>query len=367
MSDPRQLSTDAAAGFSIPYVPVNEHRFAATALRGLAANLTAAASSCSDRRSGRIVFLYGSAGVGKSSLLAAYLQQLGESNFPLPVVLITATDLLRLPSRQTDSHHPAVARLLNGETRVLLTCEDVQRFKGHSSAQRRLTRLTDTVINADGAVVFTCRRLPGEIPAVCGRLVSRWRGGVTARVDPPDVSGRRALVRRFFQTRDIHVTEEAVKLLSESATGTLYNLVNRLMKLDTALRHMHSGSLSGKIVRSHFTTLQTDAPPLTISLSKLTASVAREFKVSPAVLRGRSRRAGTVRARRFAMYFARHLAGYSFSQIGRYFGGRNHTTVSYACRQLQQEVLNSASSRSLLEQIRQKLLRMKRESQWNEL
>lgn len=324
-----------------PFLIMPENRFAYTAV----AELRKRAASPPPP-----IYLYGPSGTGKSHLAAlaklfftrlrpdAIVHRLLASEF--------AADLAEASEKQTI--HEFRARF---EGCQLFICEDLHALEGRVESQKQLMLLCDELLANHCQIVWTSRKAPGELTQMLPKLVSRFRGGVTAQVKLPARESRRKLIEHFAKIRQILLQGAAVELLAESLAVSPRELQAAVLQLEALARQGHQ-SLNVDVARRF---LSQDTPRPHISLDEITRAVARQFGVSTKELRSRVRSQGVVAPRQCAMFLARELTDDSLQRIGKYFGDRDHSTVLHACQRVLGLLPDSPALRSQLSQVRSAL------------
>ena len=156
-------------------------------------------------------------------------------------------------------------------------------------------------------------------------LQSRLQAGLAIPVVPPGPAARAIILRRLAGSQGIELSEPLVEFLAEQISGTVPVLAAALVELRMG------GSLSIEAARRWLADRRCQDP----SLQEIARATAQHFSVRLADLRSTARRRVLVIARGVAMYLCRSLTRLSLEQIGSYFGGRDHTTVSHGCRRIE--------------------------------
>ena len=204
------------------------------------------------------------------------------------------------------------------------------------SAQEELVHTLDALVAEGRWVVVTASAAPWELPGIVPMLQSRLTGGLVVRLAPPERETRLALLQQLAALRDIELPEPVAQLLADGLSGTARELAGALLEL--AMPEELSGTRS---VPTTLGTLDLAAARQYLagrsrgrqaSLHEIALATARHFSLRLSDLRSPSRRRALVAARGVAVYLARHVAGQRLEEIGRYFGGRDHTTVMHSYR-----------------------------------
>lgn len=277
-----------------------------------------------------LLVLIGPTGTGKS-LAAAELVQLWHSERPDDRILqTTAADFARNFSHARKADAVEDFRTKHREVQ-LLVIDGLDEISERITAQEELVRTLDTLGETGGRALISLRALPTETRGLVPMLASRLIGGLTVPVELPNVATRRALVEHLADRLNATIDREAADLLAARLPRTVPELHGWLVRLASE-------------TNNHITTeaaiaaLDDNAPSAATGpeLAEIATVVAKRCRVKKSEMQGPARRASLVRARGLAMLAARRMAKKSLSEIGRYFGGRDHTTVLHACRKTEE-------------------------------
>jgi chromosomal replication initiator protein len=221
----------------------------------------------------------------------------------------------------------------------LLIIDDLEGLERVPPAQEELIHILDALEALGSAVAGSCHAPPGRWPRAGWptRLISRFAGGLSVRIDPPGLASRRRHVLEAARARGLPLTAEASEWLASAADGyrTLDGWLARLALQGTPrpgrARAAPAGSLDLEAVRSMLAE-ETELAAAAPTIEAVAKAVARCLGVRPAALRGPGRQPSVARARHLAMHLARLHTGSSFAAIGAYFGGRDPATVRHACK-----------------------------------
>jgi chromosomal replication initiator protein len=303
--------------------------------------------------------LYGSSGTGKSHLargLAAAWKardrqphaEHAEHNRRPRVVCTTAVDFAReladaIETQTVDefrAKHRGAAMLVVEDLGQLAT-----RKSGKLSAQEELLHTLDALVAEDRWVVVTASVAPWELPGIVPMLQSRLTGGLAVRLAPPGPETRLALLQQLASLRDIELPEPVAQFLADGLSGTARDLAGALLQLAMP---EETGTLDLAAARQYLAERRRGHRP---SLHEIALATARHFSLRLSDLRSPSRQRALVAARGVAVYLARHLAGQRLEEIGRYFGGRDHTTVMHSYRTTKKLIESDPAIQAAVEQL----------------
>ncbi|MDX1947870.1 MAG: helix-turn-helix domain-containing protein [Pirellulaceae bacterium] len=296
------------------------------------------------------VVLCGPAGVGKTTLAHLLADQRQAARKLTSVLRTTGSDLYRALAHATDTN--SVADLRSRHHRAdLLLIDDLAQLAGKPAAQQYLCTTIDALTRRGALVLATLRPLPAAADWLSPALASRLSGGLVVALAPPEQLTRQQLVRQFAAGVDLRLNDELVVRLAEGsrrrAPLTAPRLRHAILQLASAVRH------EGERLRPELVArvLAADDPALKTITKQIVAAVAKQFDLSAAELRGKSRRQAIAEARGVAMCLCRRLTGASYAEIGRQFSGRDHTTVLHACQKTESRAAACPATTLLLEKL----------------
>ncbi len=247
------------------------------------------------------------------------------------VSIVRATDLV--PS----GRGTATQKLnVNAAAVIFLNVDDLGR---NPRWQRRMAALLDDWQSSGCRVLITSRKHPAEIGNLDARLRSRLLAGLCVGLEPPALETRQALVRHWAQQSElagkVRLTASGVRELASQVEGVPSRLRGAFWQLALSAQSEPGprSAITAADVREFLNSGAAAQSKLTVAL--IGRTTARHFGTTLTEIRGPSRRKSLVLARSIAMYLARNLAGKSLAEIGKWFGGRDHTTVLHSCRKIE--------------------------------
>ncbi|MCE5267884.1 MAG: hypothetical protein LLG00_08355 [Planctomycetaceae bacterium] len=281
------------------------------------------------------------------------------------VACITAVDFAR---ELTDAIETQAVDEFRAKYRgaAMLVIEDLGQLatprSGKLSAQEELIHTLDALVGAGRWVVVTSSAPPWELPGIVPMLQSRLSGGLAVRLSPPGPETRLALLQRLASQRDIELPESVAQLLADGLTGTARELAGALLNL--AIGGDPLGGPTGQEGASGSRALDLTAARQYLAggrrereptLHEIALATARHFSLRLSELKSSSRRRALVAARGVAVCLARDAGGHRLEEIGRYFGGRDHTTVLHNYRTTKELIATEPATRTAFEQLRSAL------------
>ncbi len=214
----------------------------------------------------------------------------------------------------------------------LLLVDDIQFIIGKASAQEELLYTIDALLAEGKRLVFAADRAPQALDGVEQRLLSRLSMGLVADIQPADIDLRRAILEarlaRF--SAPTGVPGDVVEFLARTINRNVREAVGGLNKL-IAYAQLTGQAVSLQLAEEQLTDILS-ANRKRITIDEIQRTVCQFYRVDRTEMASKRRARAVVRPRQVAMYLAKVLTPRSYPEIGRKFGGRDHSTVIHAVR-----------------------------------
>jgi chromosomal replication initiator protein len=274
------------------------------------------------------LFLYGGVGLGKTHLLHAIGNHCLEHK--QNVLYVTSEEFTNDLINAIRAHTTQTFREKYRHIDVLLI-DDIQFIAGKESTQEEFFHTFNSLHGQEKQIVITSDRPPKALVTLEERLRSRFECGLTADIQPPDFETRVAILRSKSERMGRLVPDEIIETIARKVQSNIRELEGSLTRV-LALSDLGNLTLNVKLVDVALADLLPK--PSSIEPSEVMSQVAGAFGVSVQNLIGPDRRQAVVLPRQIAMYLLREDANYSLPKIGEAMGGRDHTTVMYACQKV---------------------------------
>lgn len=234
----------------------------------------------------------------------------------------------------------------------LLCVDNVEQLARHSEAQRQLTATIDVLLARGGQLVFSAASHPAGLSDLHPSLRSRMAAGLAVELPLPSLATRITALRRLAESFGLAFEQHAAERLAERLDVPVPVLAQVVVELR---RLLGSGIVITELLVRRY--LEQRQSVRSVTVERIARATARRFNVPLAVLRGTSRSRSVVTARQIAIWLASRLTNTSFRRLGRYFGGRDHTTISHGYCKAEATVAAEPAMRRLVDEIRQQVLR----------
>jgi chromosomal replication initiator protein len=281
--------------------------------------------------------IYGKVGLGKTHLAHAIGNHIVEKNPSVRVLYMTSeafTNFFVLAIKQnTLTEFTQTFRLID-----VLIVDDIQFFGGKEKTQEQFFHLFNDLHQRGKQIILCADRSPAEIAGIEERLLSRFRWGLSADVQPPDLETRIAILQNHARRHDLDLSTDVTDFIAYNVRDNIRTLEGAINRLLAMKRISGERPIDLAFVQEALHEIIDTTARKTISASGIRDIVAESFGIEPDVLVGKSRKRPIVDARQVAMHFCKQLTHLSLEAIGNRFGGRDHSTVIHACRAVQARI-----------------------------
>lgn len=271
------------------------------------------------------LFLYGGVGLGKTHLLHAIgnaCERRGQM-----VLYVSSEEFTNDLINAIRSHTTQAFREKYRRIDVLLI-DDIQFIAGKESTQEEFFHTFNTLHGQDKQIVISSDRPPKSLVTLEERLCSRFEWGLTADIQPPDFETRVAILRSKADRAGYRIPGETVEFIARRVQSNIRELEGALTRV-AAFANLSGLPLTPQLVDSALADLLPRRSE--VHLDDVLDSVSNVFGIDIDRILGRERSQEVALPRQIAMYLLRQEANLSLPQIGEALGGRDHTTVMYAC------------------------------------
>ncbi len=293
-------------------------------------------------------FLHGSVGLGKTHLLQAICHQILRTRPNSRILYLSCESFINQFIEALENRDVAAFRQKYRNVDVLLV-DDIQFLANKERTQEEFFHTFNTIYNLGNQIVLSSDAPPKEIPTLQERLVSRFKMGLVVEMAPPDFETRVAILKRKARMREMDLPDEVAHFLAEHVSTNIRelegavvrvlgyaSLEGRPLDIEVARDAMRDGAVS----RSN-----------AITINDVIRVVTDYFSVKLPDLQSKRRTQSIAFPRQICMFLARENTDLSLSEIGGYFGGRDHTTVLYAIEKIREDAANDASLAELLRRL----------------
>jgi len=297
------------------------------------------------------LFLYGTVGVGKTHLMHSIANKAFEDNENVAVLYMTTEEFTNeVVEAIRDKTTTQLRRKFRNVDLLLL--DDIQFLSGKEKVQEELFHTFNTLLDKQRQIVFSSDRPPSEIKKIEARLASRFEGGLSVDIAPPDFELRTAILLIKSRKYGFVFSIDVAKLVAEKIVDTRA-LEGFLLRLATSM----DGRGNQEVLPQDVLPLLGKTKPTSPFLhpDMVIDEICRFYNLKPTQLKGAKRDAFLVRARHLCMFLLKEEAQVTLSEIGNLLGGRDHTTVMHGVEKVRVLLQNSEKIKGELSVLKEKI------------
>ena len=280
------------------------------------------------------LFLHGGVGLGKTHLMHAMGHEYRLRHPGAKVIYMTSEKFMYefVAAMRAKDTHSFKARLRAAD---LLLIDDVQFIAGKDSTQEEFFHTMNELISAGRRLVISADRSPQDLEGIESRILSRLAWGLVADINSADFELRYNIILKKLETQPtVSVPNEVVMFLAKRLSASVRELEGALTRV-LAFAHLSKRPIDLEFTQQALAD-QLRASQRRVTIDEIQRRVCDHYRIRQSEM-GSARRAREVaRPRQIAMYLAKQLTQRSLPEIGRRFGGRDHTTVIHAVKRIEE-------------------------------
>ena len=277
------------------------------------------------------LFLYGGVGLGKTHLIHAIGNRIRDTQPHLNVRYLHSerfvADMVKAIQSNALDDFKAFYRTID-----ILMIDDIQFFAGKERSQEEFFYTFNTLLESNQQIILTSDRFPKDLGGIADRLKSRFGAGLTVAVDPPDLETRVAILMKKSEAMNIAMSSEIAFYIAQHVRTNIRELEGALKRVIAHTRFM-SRPLSLDLAQRALKDVVAAHERMT-SVSNIIQIVSEQFRINPEDVLSACRQKKYAGPRQIAMALCKELTSLSFPEIGKAFGGRDHTTIMHACKKV---------------------------------
>jgi chromosomal replication initiator protein len=298
------------------------------------------------------LFIYGGVGLGKTHLLHAVGHQIAKA-YPHLLVLYLSSE------RFTNELINAIRYDRTAEFRAkyrnidLLLIDDIQFISGKERTQEEFFHTFNDLYEARKQIVMTSDAAPKEIPELEERLRSRFEWGLIADIQPPDFETRVAILKKKAEIERVRLPDDVAYLIASRIKANIREIEGSLTRM-IAFCALSGRDMTVDLAQEVLADLWGEDERV-ITIDHIQRKVAEFFGIKLSDLRAQNRTRAIAFPRQIAMYLSRQLTHASLSEVGRAFGGKDHTTVLHGVEKIQQMLQEDPKFKKTIDSITQSI------------
>lgn len=300
------------------------------------------------------LFIYGGTGLGKTHLMQAIGHEIKKLDRRKKLVYVSCEEFTNLMIEAIQNGNMVQFRNKFRKIDVLMV-DDIQFLAKKEQTQEEFFNTFNTLYNDHKQIILTSDSQPKEMTNLQKRLVSRFEWGLVTDIQPPTFETRISILSKKCELSKLHVPNEVIYFLSENIKDNVRQMEGALNRVYTYSKLVKS-SLTVDFAREVLRDLIHEEKPKRICVPDVLKAIADFYGVSKLDLESPKRQKSIAFPRQVGMYLVRSLTELSLPEIGKQFGGRDHTTVMHACKLVQQKIQADEHTKKEIETITQKII-----------
>ena len=298
------------------------------------------------------LIIFGDTGLGKTHLAHAIGNAIKEKH-PNKSVLYVSSD--KFTNQIIDSIRSNTINDFVNFYQLLdvLIVDDIQFLQNKQKTQEIFFHIFNQLHQNKKQLVLTSDKPPKDLSGMQERLISRFKWGLSADLQKPELETRMAILMHKIEEEGIKVSNEVIEFIS-------YNIYNNIRELEGVLNGLIAQSslnqreidmdLARSVIKNFISEVNKE-----ITVASIQKLVADHFKISVEKIQGKTRKREIVIARQLSMFLAKNMTDTSLKTIGQNFGGRDHSTVIYSCNTVSELIDTDSSFRDTVDDLEKKI------------
>ena len=295
------------------------------------------------------LYIYGASGLGKTHIVQAIGHEVRERHPELQVLYVSTnkfqTQFLTAYKNGEINDFIRFYQMID-----VLIIEDIQELSGNKvGTQNAFFNIFNHLQLAGKQIILTSDKPPVELKDIEQRLLTRFKWGLSAKIDTPDYNTKMKIIRSKSEMMGIELPDEVITYLADNISANIREIEGALLSLKANAQYMNrrfSTSLAKEVLKAYVHMSQKE-----ISVSRITEIVCQYFNIDEQSFNSTKRTREVAQARQIAMYLAKQHTKLPLTAIGSAIGGRNHATVLHSCKNVTNLIETDKVFRNQIEEI----------------
>jgi chromosomal replication initiator protein len=276
------------------------------------------------------LFIYGGVGLGKTHLMHAVGNHILSHKPNASVIYLHSEAFVNDMVYALRTNRMEKFKLYYRSADALLI-DDIQFFANKERSMEEFFHTFNALLEDHKQVILTSDRFPRDVEGLDDRLKSRFSWGLSVAIDPPDLETRVAILRKKGDEAGLQLPNDVAFFIAQRFKSNIRDLEGALRKLIATINFRNQTDISLDFVQDALRD-QLASQDKMVTIANIKKTVAEYFNIRVSDLESKSRARAVTRPRQLAMHLSKELTQHSLPEIGKNFGGRDHTTVLHACK-----------------------------------
>lgn len=299
------------------------------------------------------LFVHGTSGVGKTHLCHAIGNNIKEQ-YPEKRVLYVSAHLFKVQYADAGRYNTTNDFINFYQGIDVLIIDDIHELAGIEKTQNTLFHIFNHLHQNNKQLILTCDKSPSELHGVEERLLTRFRWGLTTKVDNPDKLLRLKILQNKILHDGLSIPEDVVDYIAENVTDNARDLEGIIVSI-MAHSLVYNKEIDLPLARRVIGQAIKKIEAKKITINTIESAVCDFYNIKSELIHTASRKRQIVQARQVAMYLSKSYTEMSLAQIGSLIGKKNHATVLHACRTVREQMEVDKTFREEVAEIEKKL------------
>ena len=299
------------------------------------------------------LLIYGGVGLGKTHLLHAIGSYIIEEKESAKIIIATS-EKFTLDFISSIQKNKTIDFSKTYRKADVLLIDDIQFFQKKEQTQEQFFHTFNDLYQHGKQIVMTADRLPSEMNGLTDRLLSRFESGLVVDIQPPDFETRVAILMEKAEQNGLDLPYDTVEFMATHIKSSVRELESTIIRL-LAYSSLSNREIDFNLVKTVVRERLGNGAPIDISATDIVKRVAEATKIDEKDIVSSSRRRPIAEARQISIYLCREIMGTSLMAIGMHFGGRDHTTILHACRNIEKKIKTDKRISYLVRSLQQDL------------
>ena len=299
------------------------------------------------------LFVHGTSGVGKTHLCHAVGNRIKEL-FPEKRVLYVSAHLFKVQYAEAGRYNTTNDFINFYQGIDVLIIDDIHELAGIEKTQNTLFHIFNHLHQNNKQLILTCDKSPSELQGVEERLLTRFRWGLTTKVDHPDKGLRLKILQNKILHDGLSIPEDVVDYIAENVTDNARDLEGIIVSI-MAHSLVYNKDIDLPLARRVIGQAIKKIEAKKITINAIESVVCDFYNIKTELIHTASRKRQIVQARQVTMYLSKNYTEMSLAQIGSLIGKKNHATVLHACRTVKEQMEVDKVFREEIAEIEKKL------------
>ncbi len=295
------------------------------------------------------LFIYGGVGLGKTHLIHAIGHHILKKDKRKKICYVSSerflTNLISAIKQQNTEGFRKLYRNVD-----ILLMDDIQFLAGKEKSQEEFFHTFNTLFESEKQIVIASDRFPKYIPKLEERLVSRFQWGLIADIKPPEYETKMAILKKKADTFNFKLPDDVAGYIAKKIFSSVRELEGALIRI-IAYSSLINRSITLGMAEEVLKDLFYEKEKI-ITIKLIQKEVSSFFHLKTSDLKSKNRNRAVVSARHLAMFLCRELTDTSLPEIGKNFGGKDHTSVIHACKKINSQLKSNPDTAHNIKQLK---------------